>query len=318
MDIDLILNELSLQQPAPNQEVAKKWMSCLIKTIRTVKGQGMKANLRTKDDFHTTILAPNYPLRRWLNDKEVDQVERLFIKTLATKTPFSTELTNLEIKSVEKNTGLSEFWHQGEQAIGLGVAHILKTISVSLLSNEKWNCSQLLLELRRIDDAEDGEIVNEIVEIIHASCSDHVYEHTNWLQKYIRERVLDGLDLWHRREDLFPNLVFCDDVYKQVQSLSSGNPILRQVTKRLFEMEEFCKSWTHGGFDMDSLPCKASPESDSRLKQLKKELTFKCPDGNERVFSWHVRMTPGAWRLHFSVELGPGKIIIGYIGSKIL
>ncbi|KYC43794.1 hypothetical protein WA1_01120 [Scytonema hofmannii PCC 7110] len=32
MDIDLILNELSLQQPAPNQEVAKQWMSCLIKT----------------------------------------------------------------------------------------------------------------------------------------------------------------------------------------------------------------------------------------------------------------------------------------------
>jgi hypothetical protein len=166
MDIDLILNELSLQQPAPNQEVAKQWMSCLIKTIRTVKGQGMKAN--------------------------------------------------------------------------------------------------------------------------------------------------------HRREDLFPNLVFCDDVYKQVQSLSSGNPILRQVTRRLFELEEFCKSWTHGGFDMDSLPCKASPESDSRLKQLKKELTFKCPDGNERVFSWHVRMTPGAWRLHFSVELGLRKIIIGYIGPKIL
>ncbi|EDX71170.1 hypothetical protein MC7420_2731 [Coleofasciculus chthonoplastes PCC 7420] len=51
---------------------------------------------------------------------------------------------------------------------------------------------------------------------------------------------------------------------------------------------------------------------------MKNKLTFICPDGNERIFSLHVRMTPGAWRLHFSVDLEPGKIIIGYIGSKIL
>jgi hypothetical protein len=318
MDIDLILNELSLQEPAPNQEVAKQWMSCFVKTIKTVKEQGVKVNLRTKDDFHTTVLAPNYPLRRWFNDQSVDQVERLFIKTLATKTPFSTEIANLEIKSIENNTGTSEFIHQGKQAIGLGVAYLLNTISVSLLSNEKWNCSQLLLEMIRMDDDEDGEIVNEIVEIVHASCREHIYEHTNWFQKCLREKVLNGLDIWNQREELFPNLVFCDDVYKQVQSLSSGAPILRQVIKRLFEMEETCKSWTDGVFDMDSLPCKVSPESDSRLKRLKKQLTFRCPDSDERVFSWHVRMTPGAWRLHFFVDSELGKIIIGYIGLKIM
>jgi hypothetical protein len=54
------------------------------------------------------------------------------------------------------------------------------------------------------------------------------------------------------------------------------------------------------------------------LKQFQQELTFKCPDGINRTFSLHVRMTPGAWRLYFLIELGLGKIIIGYIGSKIL
>jgi hypothetical protein len=93
--------------------------------------------------------------------------------------------------------------------------------------------------------------------------------------------------------------------------------MLRQVVKRLFELEESCKSWTDGAFELESLPCKASPESESRLKLFKQQLTFRCPDGKERLFSLHVRMTPGAWRLYFCVELGPGKIIIGYIGSKI-
>ncbi len=317
MELDLILNELSLQKPASNEEIARQWMSCFIRTIKAIKAQGVKVNLRTKYDFHTTILAPNYPLRRWLNDKEVDQVERLFIKTLATKTPFSTDVTNLEIQNIEKNAGLSEFWYQGEQAIGLGIAHILDTIAVSLFSEERWNCSRLQLGFRRIDENENGEVIDEIVEVIHASCSKHVQEHVDWIQKGIRTGVLDGLDLWNRREELFSSLEFCNDVYKQMQSLGSGNPMLRQVLKRLFELDESCKSWTEGGFDMENLPCKVSPESDSRLKQFKKELTFKCPDGKERIFSLHVRMTPGAWRLHFSVELGPGKIIIGYIGPKI-
>ncbi|KAF3889641.1 MULTISPECIES: hypothetical protein [Nostocales] len=316
MDFDVILNELSLQNPAPNEAIARQWMSNFISTIKAIKDRGIKVSLRTKDDFHTTLLAPNYPLRRWLNDKEVDQIERGFIKTLATKSPFSTDLINSAILNIENNIGLSEFCYQGEQVIGLGVAHILDTISVSLLSDEKWNCRYVNLEFRRID--EDGELIDEVVKIVHASCKEHIQKHSEWFKYRIRTTVLDGLDIWNLREDLFPNLVFCDDVYKQVQSLNSGNPILRQVIKRLFEMEETCKNWTDGVFDMDSLPCKVSPESDSRLKRLKKELTFKCPDGNERVFSLHVRMTPGAWRLHFSVDLGPGKIIIGYIGLKIM
>jgi hypothetical protein len=94
--------------------------------------------------------------------------------------------------------------------------------------------------------------------------------------------------------------------------------MLRQVIKRLFELETSCKNWTVGAFDLDSLPSKTSPESESRLKRLKKQLTFRCPDNKERIFSLHVRMTgASAWRLYFSTDLGIGKVIIGYIGLKI-
>jgi hypothetical protein len=94
--------------------------------------------------------------------------------------------------------------------------------------------------------------------------------------------------------------------------------MLRQVIKRLLELEDCCQNWKSGAFDLDSLPSKASPESKSRLKQFQEELTFECPDGITRTFSLHVRMTPGPWRLYFLTDLRPGKIIIGYIGSKIL
>ena len=62
---------------------------------------------------------------------------------------------------------------------------------------------------------------------------------------------------------------------------------------------------------------KTTLESDSRIEQFRQQLTIKCPDGKTRLFSWHLRMTPGAWRLYFSEELKPGKIIIGYINLKL-
>ncbi|MFN6565084.1 MAG: hypothetical protein RMY28_035530 [Nostoc sp. ChiSLP01] len=316
MEIDLVLNELSLKNMASDEQTARQWMSNFIQTIKAVKSQGVKVSLRTKDNFHQTILAPDYPLRRWLNDKEVDQVERGFIRTLATTSPFSTNITNLDIQDIENNIGLSEFWHQGEAAVGLGIAYMLDTMAISLISAQCWDLSLLAVEATTID--EDREVIDYIVNIIHASRSNHVQEHTGWFKNRIRTGVIDGEDVWNRREELFPNLKFCENTSKQIQSLYSGTPMLTQVVNKLFELENCCKTWTNGTFDLDLLASKATPKSESRLQKLEEKLTFKCPDDKYRIFSFHLRMTgKGAWRLHFSTELGPGKIIIGYIGPKI-
>ncbi|NJK75215.1 MAG: hypothetical protein HC942_15715, partial [Microcoleus sp. SU_5_6] len=159
------------------------------------------------------------------------------------------------------------------------------------------------------------ELIEESVEVIHASQKNHLIEHADWIQNRQRTTVADGLELWNRRCELFSSLEFCDCVNTQIESLV--DPILRQVIKKLFELDELSKNWRDGALDLDKLPSKVSPESESRLKQFKEQLNIQCPDSNKRIFSLHVRMTPGAWRLHFCTELGPGKIIIGYIGPKI-
>lgn len=102
MALEMVLNELSLRTPATNISMARQRMSDFIGTVRGVKAQcGRQATLRTHYDFHTTILASDYPLRRWLNDPEVDREEQRFIKTLVTKAPFSNDLANREIQDIE-------------------------------------------------------------------------------------------------------------------------------------------------------------------------------------------------------------------------
>jgi hypothetical protein len=312
MDLEMVLNELSLRTPAADIPTAQQWMSDFLATIRTATAQGVKKVIRTQSGFQSTMLAPDYPVARWRNDNTVDREARLFFKTLISKAPFLADVLDVKL---EDNVDLSEFKHKGIQASGLGIAYLLEILALSVASEECWDFNRLELELRQLD--ENGELIDEIVEIVHASCSNHVEEHAAWIQNRIRIGVINGSDLWNRREELFPNLEFCENVGKQMESLGTGNPMLQQVVKRLFELEEYCQRWTSGSFNPGSLPCKVSPESDSRLKQFRQELTFECPDGKKLIFSWHVRMTPGAWRLHFSTELGPGKIIIGYIGSKI-
>lgn len=311
MELEMVLNELSLKTPASDVYTARQLMSGLIATLRQAKASGVKRVLRTSDEIHSLELAPNYHIYQWRNDPEVDREESRFFRTLVTKAPFWTDL----FEEFKDEFDLSEIRYQGEKADGIGFALVIDGLPVSFNSEAQWNHSYLSLEVLRIDDSQ--EIVSETVEIVHASCRSHVKEHNNWIQNRFRTEILDGEQLWKQKEKLFPSLEFCDEVYKQINYLDNGKPIFRQVIKKLFELEEYSKNWTDGAFKLETLASKASVESQSRIREFENELTFKCSDSEERLFSLHVRITPGAWRLHFCTELGPGKIIIGYIGCKI-
>jgi hypothetical protein len=311
VDLELVLNELSLQTPADNVQMAKQCMSEFINTALEANDHGVNYVLRIHESFYEDILAPNYLISDWLVDQTVDREKQRYILSFS-KLPF---LADVQPELIEKNL-LSEFRFQEQLAQGFGIAYLLESLAISLNSSSQWNTTHIDLEAMWID--EDETEITESVTIIHASSPKHISQHIPWIQNRLKTGVRDGFDLWKRRTDLFPSLSFCEITKQQIQSLKAGDPILRQVVKRLFELESSCKQWKSGNFNWDSLPSKATPESESRRQRLKSKLTIQCPDGKERLFSLHLRMTPGGWRLYFSTDnLPPGNIIIGYIGSKI-
>jgi hypothetical protein len=92
--------------------------------------------------------------------------------------------------------------------------------------------------------------------------------------------------------------------------------MLRQVAKRLGELERYFAGWNGGAFDPRALPMKVTTEHEATLQQYAEERTFVCPDGQKRLFHWHARMTPGAWRLYFDPDPESRRAIVGYIGKK--
>ena len=133
----------------------------------------------------------------------------------------------------------------------------------------------------------------------------------------LKTSVVNGDDLWNQKEELFPNLIFCDHVAKQIFPLQNGDPVFRQIVKRFFELQNYCSAWREGPFLPDQLPFKATVESKPTMQKYRRERTFTCPGGNEITFTWHGRMTPGAWRIYFDPSIDPGMMHIGYIGQKL-
>ncbi len=203
----------------------------------------------------------------------------------------------------------------GIKADGLGVAFLLEALSLSLQSDQRWEVDHVDLQVQHLDDS--GELVKDTVEVVHASRSDHVQQHGDWIARRRRTGVNDGTDLWNRRGGLFPRLTFCQDIEAHLVDLRSRHQMLRPIVRRLLELDNYCRQWSAGPFDPRLLPSKASIESEATIRQYSQERTFRCPDGEDRLFSWHVRLTPGAWRLYFVPREDNRQIIVGYVGPHL-
>ncbi len=313
MDLEMVFNELSARTLAPDISTAQQWMSELISTMREAKSCGLKG-IRTQADFHVMVLAENYPLSRWRNDNEVNREERTFLRTLATKAPLSVDIPNLEIKIKAENPDC-ELSLEDSQAEGFKVAYYLETLAISLKSESLWNSSRIKLELIQID--EQGELVQESLEVLHASQKNHVLEHADWIKNRLQSEMLNGMELWNRRDELFASMQFCNAGNKQLRRLRTGEKKLELVLEVLSILDNCAQNWQAGYFSLEGYPFEESGESEATLNQYWRERTFLCPDGEERLFERHVKLKECNWRIHFFPEVKTKKVIIGYVGIHL-
>lgn len=309
MELDMVMNELSVATPARDVPAAREMMSGFIQTLLAARKKGIQV-LRTNAEFNSALLAPDYPLSRWRNDAGVDQVERQYFRVLQTKAPYLVGHPEVEDKNQLYNFLLEE-----SEAHGLGAAFHLEALAVSLRSEERWHFSRIELSVQWLDDS--AEIKTKSITVTHASCADHVTEHDEWVAKRRRAAVRSGTDMWNRRSELWPSLIFCEGVAEQMSGLGERDQMLPQVWQRLNCLEGYCQKWQSGPFNRDALDCTASLESLPTLQQFAAERIFRCPDGRERLFEWHVKISLNAWRLHFFPLPEERRIIIGYIGPHL-
>lgn len=220
MSVDMVLNSLSLSTPVSDTATARTLMSELILVLSTASRLGVKT-LRTQDNVYTLVLAQDYPVSKWFQDRQVDRVERQFFLGLATKTPL---LKDTGITTAEDKISLAEYICNGKVNNALGIAYLLNALVISFCSDVEWDCDQLHIEITRLEDSNiisdaDLGLKTTYERLIHASKKEHVLNHKTAIQT-----LLSALP-WDPHDELLPCYVTENQkmpMFEWLESLSDG------------------------------------------------------------------------------------------------
>jgi hypothetical protein len=302
----MFMNELSFSNPAPDVRTGQNRVKQFIAAIKESSLRGVKRKIHLPSDYLSLPITTGYSLRHWLGDERVDVELRRYFKSLATSVPFLN--SEPEKEKIWEDTDC--FWHN-LSTLGLKAAYVADGLAISIPSADEWNSHFIECIVHEISN---DDVIVHTEPIHHISTLVHVESHTQWIKKRIQNAIENGKDLWDHIIDFFPLLIFCANVEKQMCNLP--NESLERISKGLFYLNTYCRSWKTGSFDISLVGCRITPESQSTLQKFHKDHSFLCPDGQDRLFSLHVKLGD-KWRIYFNTELGPGALIIGHVGDHL-
>lgn len=310
----LFLNEKSCETTADPDRVnhAMTEMVKAVLAVAAVDRQGT-ALITQADSLLALQLAPGHPIGKWMGAPGTDEVLRLRLKRLDDRSPYRTVFPEGETFSD------IAYQHDGETVEGLGYAHLLGGVGISLPLEAGWDTDRITLVQERLTDDEHTSSVSTEVEIRHAARARHVDTHLEWIGRganTIRQKAVEGLrtgtELWERCPDLFPLLQFTPLAEQHFAELTPA--WVRPVGERLGELQDAVSDW-----DPDRQPISPQWRSYVRTEfEMRRKLCwFPDTDGTNRLFDWHCDFLPKPGRMHFRLVHEERTLRIAYVGRKL-
>lgn len=251
-------------------------------------------------------IADGYPVQKWMgNPRNRDAWQRL--RLMQSKAPFKTVLPGGE-------TPLDvEYRFEGAVAEGLGGAHLMDGLGISLPVRACWDATALPLECEQLVEAADGSTATRVseVEVRHVSAERHLDAHYAWIRTSRDTAAHTGAQLWERRAELFPHLQFLPRVEADLRGLPQV--WVGPVRRRLAELEEAVAEW-------DPAVRPEGPRWRSWVtgehEGRRRDCWFPDLDGEPGLFDTHSRFTPDEGRVHFRFIAGQRAVRVAYLGRK--
>lgn len=304
--MNVFLNERSFCGQAINMENANQLIRNVMEVIRVLQELSATKIIYTSQRLWEQKLSIMYSVYDYINsgDKYID-FKRLF-QLLVTKGPyietaFAEELSGLncwlEVDSSRENVAYTS----------IGAALVTEGILTSLENAPCFDVESLSLNYIGGNNEIIKSNVPNFFDIKRARL---------FMKEFIKDKVVDWRCFWEQRHVLFPELIFCEEVKVQLQSIrfTSADSIFRHL-KCMNDYIADVRSDKVKIPNYTKMGVEASTESDITLLHFSNERTFICPDGNKRVFTWHSKLKGVNLRIHFYPPSKDNQhFIIGYIG----
>jgi len=313
-----MFNELSVQELDSKEAVIKTLENFVRGIIRAKEYNVTELRLheRSLDNLYRINLYDNYRIDYWLKDSGVSDDIKDRFREIVTSNPLIKED---EMESV----GLynrSEFFKDLNGVItkvyGLGAAYICDTLSVSLYTHREWEKTEIQISHYYLDS--EGEASTEEVLTKNFFNSDTFDYHIGWLNSIQQNSLSASYELWNRRVEFFPNLIFCQEIERQLEKIGVSK-MLFQIIERLRTLDNYARNWVEGDFNYEDVNnrtnLRVSPESHITLQKFGSSRKFSVPNRSKEIFSLHIKT--GELRFHFYPDNYEHKIYIGYIGTHL-
>ena len=278
-------------------------MEDFVALLRYVKQRRPEAALISLVKREDLELAQGYYVNQWIGAKPKNHDLWQFIRRMQNRAPYSTVLPEGAAEGTQYSVN-------GTEAKGLGAAHLMDGLLVSLLVDTTWDTPWVEATCDELDD-EGEEIVSGPVNVRHAATTGHAQSHDDWVREDGLSTLRLGSEIWNARFDLYPYLDFLPRVEADLTDLVPEWVV--PVASRLASLNEAVAKWNPKVPGEPPWRSKVTPESENRRKYC----WFDDLDRERRLFDLHARFTPGTGRIHMRLVAEASKVRIAYIGRKL-
>lgn len=279
--------------------------------LKKLKEKNLVEGLIISGNIYSYAISCNYTIQDWMKDPYVDNTYKQFLRSYIGRSTSIIEQSDLN----------GEFYIKIKDslylAIGCTFACEYENPVISLNTDIIWENKELFGEYTELNENAELVISEKYVENLNSKMLIEDIEKTHIEKLYTT--ITSGYDLWEQREQLFPNLIFCEDVKYQLYNDPERFHVLKIMEKLQHLQEYFAK--IEGAYDPKKLGFNARTESESVKSdaELRKYRLFRMPSGEERFFYDHIGFSGkfSGGRIHFLPLAEEKKCYIGYIGRHL-
>lgn len=306
---EMVLNHASLS--ASDRTAAVDFLKDMVSGIAQLVNKGVVGNvLRTSRDLTEVPCADAFSLFDAMQGLRGSGArdEYLFLVQMTTKVPL---LSGVGANVQQRFLGCQTRDLRPEDGEPLLLCALTHSVAIGFPTHQDWDRDRVTVRFEELlpDDtfSPESEDIDHLARTAHAApiCARH------------RRLLRAGLrpdELWAKRQEAFPNLVFGPGVEDHLAKLQAR--LFHTVVNKLDQLDTAAGDWPRTGGAVPPWTCHVTNESESVRNNpaLRERRRFQSRSGERALFLWHARFG-SAGRIHLRLE--HREVEIGYIGGHL-